>query len=99
MHMHRTRLLVAFIASLPFGGTMPLLRGQMPSPSVGQQIRSQYRISPVSSDTVSVVRTGSILAVAQNGIKASPPSAFGCWYNSHKPGNGIKYSVLTQAVM
>jgi hypothetical protein len=89
---------VAFIASLSFDGTLPLLPGQAPSASVAQQLRSQYRLSPVSSDTVSLVRAGSVLAVAENGIKASPPSAFGCWYNSHKPGNGIKYSTVSEAL-
>jgi hypothetical protein len=98
MQRHRTRLLLAIIASLSFDGTLPLLPGQAPSSSVAQQLRSQYRLSPVSSDTVSLVRAGSVLAVAENGIKASPPSAFGCWYNSHKPGNGIKYSTVSEAL-
>ena len=98
MHRHRIRLLLTVIASLFFDGTLPLLPGQAPSPSVAQQLRSQYRLSPVSSDTVSLVRAGSVLSVAENGIKASPPSAFGCWYNSHKPGNGIKYSTVSEAL-
>jgi hypothetical protein len=77
---------------------MPLLRGQATGPNVVQQLHSQYRISPVSSDGLSVVRIYSILTVAQSGIKASPPSSFGCWYNSHKPGDGIKYSKISEAI-
>jgi hypothetical protein len=94
--MHRTRLLVTFIACLPFGGTLPLLRGQSPNLSVQQQLRSQYRVASVDGNG-SVVRAGSVLVVAQDGLKANPPSAAGCWYNSHKPGNRIKYSTFWEA--
>ncbi|MGA2149523.1 MAG: hypothetical protein ABSH49_31705 [Bryobacteraceae bacterium] len=95
--MQRTWLFVAIIACLTFSGTLSLLRGQSPTSSVQQQLRSQYRISSVDG-TGTVVRAGSVLVVAQDGLKANPPSAAGCWYNSHKPGNGIKYSKLWEAV-
>jgi hypothetical protein len=32
-----------------------------------------------------------------DGIKAGPPASI-CWYNSHKPGGGIKYSALSEAM-
>ena len=96
--MIRPPLLAVFVASLPFGGPLSLLLGQTPFAGIEQQLRSQYRTAMVGSDGVSVVGAGSVLVVAENGIKANPPSAFGCWYNSHKPGNGIKYSVVSEAL-
>jgi hypothetical protein len=82
---------MVFIASLPFGGTLSLLLGQAPGASIEQQLQSQYRISSVDNSGV-VVGAGTILVVAQNGIKAGPPSTI-CWSNSHKPGSQIKYSM------
>jgi len=96
--MNMTRLSVAFIACLPFGGTLSLLRGQSPSPSVDQQLHSQYRVASVDGNG-RVVRPGSVLVVAQDGIKANPPSRAGCWYNSHKPGDRIKYSTLFEVTV
>ena len=96
--MHRTRLLVAFIACLSLGGTRSLLRGQAQNPSVELQLRSQYRVSSVDGNG-KVVRVGAVLVVAQDGLKANPPSPAGCWYNSHKPGDRIKYSKLFEATV
>ena len=96
--MNRTWLLAASIGCLALSGTSSRLLGQTPFAGIGQQLRSQYRIAMVGSDRVSVIAAGSVLIVAQNGIKASPPSAFGCWYNSHKPGNGVKYSTVSEAL-
>ena len=96
--MHRTRLLVAFIACLSLGGTRSLLRGQAQNPSIELQLRSQYRVSSVDGNG-KVVRVGAVLVVAQDGLKANPPSPAGCWYNSHKPGDRIKYSKLFEATV
>jgi hypothetical protein len=96
--MNNTRLLVVFIGGLTCSGMLSLLLGQTPFAGVEQQLRSQYRVAMVGSDSISVIGAGAVLVVAQNGIKASPPSAFGCWYNSHKPGSGIKYSVVSEAL-
>jgi hypothetical protein len=90
--MHRTSLLVAFIACLPFGGALPL-RGQSPTPTVEQQLRSKYRVASVDGNG-RILRGGSVFVVAQDGLKANPPSPAGCWYNSHKPGERIKYSTM-----
>jgi hypothetical protein len=94
--MHRRWLLVAFITCLPFGGTLAL-RGQSPGLSVEEQLRSQYRVASLDASN-RVVRAGTVLSVALDGLRADPPSQYGCWYNSHKPGNGIKYSALTEAL-
>ena len=73
------------------------LQGQPPSLSIEQQLRSQYRISSVGANGVAV-RTGSVLVVAEDGIKANPPSGGTYWYNSHKPGDRIKYSVVFESL-
>ena len=93
--MSRTLLSVTLIGSL-FFIVKPLLLGQAPSQGVEQQLRSQYRVASVRMDG-GVVRAGSVLVVAQDGIKANPPSGIIYWYNSHKPGNRIKYSVVFEA--
>jgi len=96
--MNRTRLLAVLIASLPLGGTLSLLRGEAPSPSIEQQLQAQYRLSSLDANGA-VTQFGTVLVVAQAGIKATPPSNAGCWYNSHKPGGGIKYSRVFEALM
>jgi hypothetical protein len=95
--MNNTRLLVVFTGGVAFAGTLSLLQGQTPSASVAQQLLPQYRIASVDGSG-RLVRAGSVLVVAQDGLKANPPSAYGCWYNSHKPGGGIKYSVVSEAL-
>jgi hypothetical protein len=96
--MNRTRLLAVLIASLPLGGTLSLLRGEAPSPSIEQQLQAQYRLSSLDANGA-VTQFGTVLVVAQAGIKATPPSAAGTWYDSHKPGGGIKYSRVAEALM
>ena len=89
--MNRTRLLVVFIASLPFGGTLSLL-GQTPSAGIEQQLRSQYRIASVGNNGV-VVRAGTVVVVQQDGITALPaPGEYPC--NAHKEGGRIGHSAM-----
>jgi hypothetical protein len=94
--MNTTRLLIAIICGLSFGGVVSPLLGQTPGPSVEQQLRSRYSIASVSSNGA-VLRAGSLLVVATDGIKANPPSSDIYWYNSHKPGDRIKYSVVFES--
>src|ERR1017187_7392203 len=87
--MHKTRLFVALIACLHFGGTMSLLQGQAPSPSVEQQLRSQYRVPRV--DENGVVHAGTVVIVRQAGIRVLPaPAEWPC--NTYKQGDRVKES-------
>jgi len=69
--MNRTRLLAVLIASLPLGGTLSLLRGEAPDASIEQQLRSQYRVTSYDANG-GVAQFGTVLVVAQAGIKATP---------------------------
>jgi hypothetical protein len=79
--------------------SLPVLvaRGQAPATTIEQQLRSQYRVASVTASGA-VMRTGSVLVIAADGIKANPPSGEIYWYNSHKPGAGIRYSIMVESL-
>jgi hypothetical protein len=91
--MDTVQLCVALMGGLLL--SWPLL-GQTPGANIERQLQSQYRTASVSSDGT-VVRPGTLLVVAQDGIKANPPSGDIYWYNSHKPGNRIGYSKVFES--
>jgi len=89
---------VAYLCIALSGGlffTLPL-PSQTPGANIERQLQSEYRTASVSSDGT-VVRPGTLLVVAQDGIKANPPSGDIYWYNSHKPGNRIGYSKVFES--
>ena len=87
--MKKAGSVVRVISMVVLGAGLSRLQGQPPNSSFEQQLRSQYRVASVDGNG-RVVRAGSVLVVAQDGIKAIPSSINDCWYNSHKPGNGIR---------
>jgi len=93
--MNRTRILVAFISCLAFGGALSLLPGQTPSPSIEQQLRKQYALTRVGSNGV-VVQAGTVLIVQADGIKANPASYSLFWPNNYKKDAGrVKQPMMT----
>jgi hypothetical protein len=95
--MRRTNIFVAFMIFLAFAGALSVLAGQTPGAGLEQQLRSQYRPASVAANGA-VVRAGSQLVVATDGIKANPLSDGVYWYNSHKPGGPIKYSMVFESL-
>ena len=95
--MNTRSLLVALIGILVSIRPLSALPGQAPNTGVERQLQSRYRAASVDANGT-VVRAGTVLVVAQDGIKANPPSGDIYWYNSRKPGNRIKYSVVFESL-
>jgi hypothetical protein len=90
--MNRTPLFLALYGVLLFIETLSVLRGQTPSLSVEQQLRSQYLITSVDAGG-QVAQVGSVFAVQQMGILGLPaPTQWPC--NSYKQGGRITQATL-----
>lgn len=94
MKVVKNPILLASAATLV---ALTFLCGIPPDGGVDQQLKTQYQPASVT-DAGKVVRPGTFLTVAIDGIKSVPPSAHVYWYNSHKPGGPIKYSSVFETL-
>lgn len=76
------------------GASLSRLDGQAPSPSMEQQLRSQYGLTRAGINGMVVGRAGSVLMMQEDGLTAIPAAYGKYWYNTLKKGGHIKPNVI-----
>jgi hypothetical protein len=92
--MKKARSIIQALGVLTLGASLPGFRGQAPSPSIEQQLRSQYQLTRVGGNGTVVGQPGAVLEMHDDGLIAIPASLGAYWYNTLKMGGRIKPNAI-----
>ena len=92
--MKKAKSIILALGVLTLSASLPGLEGQAPSPSIEQQLRSQYQITRVGNNGIVVGEAGSVLLMQEDGLIAIPATYPVYWYDTLKKGGRIKQNTM-----
>jgi hypothetical protein len=92
--MKKANALIEALGLVILAVSLPGLRGQAPSPSIEQQLRSQYQLTRVGGNGTVVGQPGAVLEMHEDGLIAIPASLGAYWYNTLKKGGRIRPNAI-----